>query len=49
MRNSILAKTLHFLRHKRSYIQEERQVIKKALLQESKAILTRLVDQGEKD
>ena len=44
MKDSILEKTLDYLRHKKSYTTEEQQIIKKALLQETKAILARMLD-----
>ena len=49
MRDSILAKTLDFLRHKKSYTLEERQIIKKALIQETQAILARMLDKVKID
>jgi hypothetical protein len=49
MRDSILVKTLHFLRYKKSYTLEERQIIKKALLQETQAILARMLDKVKLD
>ena len=42
MKNTILEKTLDYLRHKKSYTMEERQIIKKALKDEAEAILKKL-------
>ncbi len=49
MKDSILVKTLHYLRNKKSYTLEERKIIKKALLEEAEAILARLVDKMKID
>jgi hypothetical protein len=49
MKDSILLKTLSYLRHKKSYTLEERKIIKKALLKEAETIMARMIDRVKLD